>query len=437
MKKFHIYKMWDEKEGLLYVGKTSDMKQRLNWHKNMHDWSTLISRVEKAECLCKTDMDIYNKYYVNLLSPIHNTHPLSGKPTITLPELVFTSHDLDEMRIPSLHQNKNSLRKAKIGDLFCQAKDIRLTEEDTITLRSFTIKDHKIPISISRLLQNVQLLVIQSHLFELRVDPDKRGCICYHEWMYQDILKNSPDFDWSQFKPNRYISSSDWEKILSRIEELGITQKYSDDVNDPWEPEPQPRPPFTPITPYRELPPLPKSIAVSVNLKTYKTCALNVIKGNGMPTSTVYWNEPEYVGKNGECSKDNRLSLLHINEKYYFFFSQIAQLVHEVIPLNAAKRINFLIVSGLLNKDSILVLVDKRCISEKLVSHCTDSILETDIFPDSTQIGTASEMIKFCDYFISKATYKDKYSPVQIQIVRDWFIKNLNVLENANFETVN
>jgi hypothetical protein len=59
---------------IIYIGKTINIDQRLRQHmmdKNKK-WFKTVYKIYYAECSNKTDMDIYEIYYINKLMPLHN-----------------------------------------------------------------------------------------------------------------------------------------------------------------------------------------------------------------------------------------------------------------------------------------------------------------------------------------------------------------------------
>jgi len=76
----YIYKMFDKNNEIIYIGKTINIDQRLRQHMTDKDkkWFKTVSKIYYAECLNKTDMDIYEIYYINKLVPLHNKQSVNG-----------------------------------------------------------------------------------------------------------------------------------------------------------------------------------------------------------------------------------------------------------------------------------------------------------------------------------------------------------------------
>lgn len=86
--KYYIYKFIDDNKDVLYVGKTKNIEARTKSHIKNKDWIKEGCEFFVAEVTNKTDMDIYELYYINKLNPIHNVSNAHG---------VEFSSDLDEL----------------------------------------------------------------------------------------------------------------------------------------------------------------------------------------------------------------------------------------------------------------------------------------------------------------------------------------------------
>ncbi len=76
----YIYKMINKNNEIIYIGKTINIDQRLRQHMMDKDkkWFKTVSKIYYAECLNKTDMDIYEIYYINKLNPLHNKQSVNN-----------------------------------------------------------------------------------------------------------------------------------------------------------------------------------------------------------------------------------------------------------------------------------------------------------------------------------------------------------------------
>jgi predicted GIY-YIG superfamily endonuclease/plasmid replication initiation protein len=88
---YYVYQFYDKKNKLIYVGKTTNLSQRFIAHFNDGGWkSKEIERIMYAKCSTKTDMDMYEIYYINKLKPKYNISLVNGdNPSFILPELTF------------------------------------------------------------------------------------------------------------------------------------------------------------------------------------------------------------------------------------------------------------------------------------------------------------------------------------------------------------
>lgn len=88
--KYYIYKFVDELDSVLYIGKTKQLEKRINNHIIQKEWIKNGIKVFAGECQNKTDMDMYEIYYINKLNPLHNIASVNNEGfTIDLPELNF------------------------------------------------------------------------------------------------------------------------------------------------------------------------------------------------------------------------------------------------------------------------------------------------------------------------------------------------------------
>lgn len=76
-RKFYVYKMYDENEELLYVGKTTNIEARINQHFSKdtiekQTWKEDVAYIDYYEFKTKVDMDIMELYYIALKRPKHN-----------------------------------------------------------------------------------------------------------------------------------------------------------------------------------------------------------------------------------------------------------------------------------------------------------------------------------------------------------------------------
>ena len=88
--KFYVYKWVSIDDVVLYVGKTKNINNRTTQHEDEKTWITNKTLLYYAELQNKTDMDIYEIYYINKYEPKHNTNYMNNsKPSFILSELDF------------------------------------------------------------------------------------------------------------------------------------------------------------------------------------------------------------------------------------------------------------------------------------------------------------------------------------------------------------
>lgn len=98
MDKFYVYFFYDKKGILLYVGKTISISSRMSAHFSKSALETEfwkkdvdLSNIVTFKCTTKTDLDIYETYFINKLKPLYNVDKVfHSLPTFELPELDST-----------------------------------------------------------------------------------------------------------------------------------------------------------------------------------------------------------------------------------------------------------------------------------------------------------------------------------------------------------
>jgi len=89
----NIYKLYNDKDNLLYIGKTKNIHQRINQHlaeKNKISWKSTIDKIMIAEVDSDIDLELYETYLINKLKPIYNGAKLyNNNSKIELKDLNF------------------------------------------------------------------------------------------------------------------------------------------------------------------------------------------------------------------------------------------------------------------------------------------------------------------------------------------------------------
>lgn len=120
-----VYLLYNKLNQLIYVGKSSAIDTRIRSHKSSKRWRDhKISKILVAACNSKTDMEIYELYYINKLKPLANmSHVNNDMPSYAAKELEFTEYIPQENA-----QNNNRVRNKKY--YFSTAfKEKRIDEE--------------------------------------------------------------------------------------------------------------------------------------------------------------------------------------------------------------------------------------------------------------------------------------------------------------------
>lgn len=99
----YIYKMFNKNDEIIYIGKTLNLKERIKQHKQEKDWFCEVSIIYYAVCESKTDMDIYEIYYINKCNPKYNLlNAHKEKFKYELPELRFIEYKKNQLPINTI-----------------------------------------------------------------------------------------------------------------------------------------------------------------------------------------------------------------------------------------------------------------------------------------------------------------------------------------------
>ncbi|KDR96796.1 GIY-YIG catalytic domain-containing protein [Peptoclostridium litorale DSM 5388] len=142
---YYVYRLYDKDDKLLYVGKTTSLETRMTTHKLDLRWKDELTRIEVAQCNSKTDMDIYELYYINKLNPLHNISSVNGDiPTFELKDLEFKPYikkDKPKIKKPK-KKSASRIQKEEKFKLKCNADDVfKITEP--ITIQELVAHKHK------------------------------------------------------------------------------------------------------------------------------------------------------------------------------------------------------------------------------------------------------------------------------------------------------
>lgn len=95
MKGFYVYCFYDSEQNLLYIGKTTTLHKRMSYHFSkdalrVEAWRQMIDRsnIILHRCNNLVDLEIYETYFINKYTPVHNQEKVYGQvPTFELPYL--------------------------------------------------------------------------------------------------------------------------------------------------------------------------------------------------------------------------------------------------------------------------------------------------------------------------------------------------------------
>jgi len=109
--------MVNKNNEIIYIGKTINIDQRLRQHMMDKDkkWFKTVNKIYYAECLNKTDMDIYEIYYINKFNPCHNIQSVNNsKFSQVLNELNFIESSFNiKVELKKMNKKKKENRMAK------------------------------------------------------------------------------------------------------------------------------------------------------------------------------------------------------------------------------------------------------------------------------------------------------------------------------------
>ena len=96
----YIYRIYNINNELIYVGKTKNIKIRMNQHKEKAFWWDEVHQIEYAEVEKKL-VDNYEKYYINKGTKYNSKDTKMSYAFFCYPELTFTKYW--DIEIPNLY----------------------------------------------------------------------------------------------------------------------------------------------------------------------------------------------------------------------------------------------------------------------------------------------------------------------------------------------
>lgn len=92
--KYYVYMFLDERNNVIYVGRTTELNKRMSGHKHLSDecYRSIKTRLY-AELESYADMAIYELYYINKIKPKYNTSQKKDEPVkLELEELKWKKY---------------------------------------------------------------------------------------------------------------------------------------------------------------------------------------------------------------------------------------------------------------------------------------------------------------------------------------------------------
>lgn len=98
---YFVYKMYDDNNNVIYVGRTINLKARMAQHFSVgcENWKSEVRFIKAARCESYYDMCIYELYYIGKLKPKYNKeHMCDENIAVEIPGLMF--RDYKELESP-------------------------------------------------------------------------------------------------------------------------------------------------------------------------------------------------------------------------------------------------------------------------------------------------------------------------------------------------
>lgn len=168
--KHYIYKFVDENEIALYVGKTRNLKDRMSQHVRDKKWLKSGARLYYAVVENSTDMDIYETYYINELSPKYNISKVyDARFTQKIPELEFKLHK--KLTDTDFNISRRGLHPDKL--LSCGTEDDRILEHSGLPIYQNVYVQEGIMLNMSELTSDTNIIESYETFISLLDDKDR------------------------------------------------------------------------------------------------------------------------------------------------------------------------------------------------------------------------------------------------------------------------
>ena len=206
MNKFYVYRFLNNNEDIIYVGKTSQkIEARINGHRHLSkECYDEIKSIEFIELNTRTDMSIYEIYYINKFKPKYNVQSLyDDAPNMKLEDKIWHNYD-EYLSLKQKIKNDNHIRKAE--------KIIPLTREQIL-------KQHKCletKILVQQKLYDYSYSERKAYELAIKVIDNIMNQHCYTKYIYIVEDDDKPYFKRATF----------WLRNYSQHLKADITYSY-------------------------------------------------------------------------------------------------------------------------------------------------------------------------------------------------------------------
>lgn len=168
----YIYKFYNIKKDLLYIGKTEDLLRRMNQHfkDDFKEWKNDIEHIEFSMCSNKTEMDLQEIYLINRCKPKYNIRDNREDDVSTMKFRVLNFRNLSLKVIFSGFENKkfNPSEELELFKKSFENKELTKDYFDQLEIYSILLK-RGIEIHISE----IEILKEKASEIDLKIESLK------------------------------------------------------------------------------------------------------------------------------------------------------------------------------------------------------------------------------------------------------------------------
>lgn len=156
--RYSVYRFLDYRGNILYIGKSINLRQRISYHFSRghlpKECYEQVARVEYMELLSRAEMDIYEIYLINKLTPYYNIRDNRG----------------DDFSFYLPEKRWNKFNRSGLDN---NVEEIPLTVEDEleITQGKLYMADSEINRTTTRI-NNYYLKYLEMHIDKIGIDDD-------------------------------------------------------------------------------------------------------------------------------------------------------------------------------------------------------------------------------------------------------------------------